>query len=190
MPWVTLSLLDRLLPSRELGGWSASVRDLKIVVRRDLEYLLNTSKPARTDTEDFPRFRGTVLEFGLIEFGGIDIADAGTQTRIAVAVEEAIRSVRAKAHQCRRSTACGGKWKRSCEYHHWNPVAIEFRRASRSALSAWERADSFHGRVGRWNRACHGRRDLWRCVSSTHTMNASWHTCGRRPANSPSAIQK
>jgi type VI secretion system protein ImpF len=92
MAWVTLSLLDRLLPHPDPASRDASLNELKISLRRDLEYLLNTPKSVRNEIEEYPGLRGSVLDFGLVEFVGIDIADPGAQTRIAVALEETIRA--------------------------------------------------------------------------------------------------
>jgi type VI secretion system protein ImpF len=94
MPWVTLSLLDRLLSVPEDKGRvrAASLEDLKVSLRRDLNYLLNTPKPAHSEVEGRLVLPGTLLNFGISEFVGIDIADPGAQTRIAVAIEQAIRA--------------------------------------------------------------------------------------------------
>lgn len=91
MPKVVLSLLDRLLRTADLETRSnfVSLNTFKDRLRHDLEYLLNTSKPLSPEDSSI---RGTILDFGLPEFVGIDIADANAQTRLAVAIEQTLRA--------------------------------------------------------------------------------------------------
>ncbi len=93
---VTPSVLDRLIDldprsSQEaVRTRSASLRDLRDAVRRDLEWLLNTrcyAEDVDNSLEEAPR---SVAFYGLPDFTGLAAKNASEQKRLANAVETAL----------------------------------------------------------------------------------------------------
>lgn len=95
---ITMSVLDRLLDfepdvSREAPkSRSKSLRDLKLSVRRDLEWLLNTrSIPVEID-EKLEEIQKSIITYGLPDITGISAKSHLEQTRIVNALETAIKT--------------------------------------------------------------------------------------------------
>jgi type VI secretion system protein ImpF len=95
---ITPSVLDRLLDfepdmSREAPkSRSQSLRELKLSVRRDLEWLLNTrSIPVEID-QNLQEVKKSIITYGLPDFTGISAKSHLEQTRIVDALETAIRT--------------------------------------------------------------------------------------------------
>jgi type VI secretion system protein ImpF len=91
-------VLDRLLDfepdmSREAPkSRSQSLRELKLSVRRDLEWLLNTrSIPVEID-QNLQEVKKSIITYGLPDFTGISAKSHLEQTRIVDALETAIRT--------------------------------------------------------------------------------------------------
>jgi type VI secretion system protein ImpF len=90
------SLLDRLVdfdPDKiqELPASRAQrLRDLKLSVRRDLEYLLNTRVALREMPEDCEQIKTSVLNYGIPDFSGIAMGTRKQQENLRRRVEEAI----------------------------------------------------------------------------------------------------
>lgn len=94
---ITPSVLDRLLDfepdvSREAPkSRSKSVRDLKLSVRRDLEWLLNTRTVHVEIDERLQEIKKSVLTYGLPDITGLSAKNQNEQKRLAKAIENAIR---------------------------------------------------------------------------------------------------
>lgn len=94
---VTPSVLDRLLDfepdvSREAPkSRSKSLRELKISVRRDLEWLLNTRTVHVEIDERLQEIKKSVLTYGLPDITGISAKNQSEQKRLTKAIENAIR---------------------------------------------------------------------------------------------------
>lgn len=94
---VQQSLLDRLT-DEELGmagdptlTWGESVRRLKISLRRDLEWLLNTRRTLVAPPEACEELAESLFTYGLPDITSMS-RDAGeTRARLAREVEEAVR---------------------------------------------------------------------------------------------------
>ena len=93
----TLSVLDRLIdqdprntnePSRSR---SASLRDLKQAVRRDLEWLLNTRCHLTAEEGELPEARRSVAFYGVPDFTGLGASSSVEQRRLTGLLAEAIR---------------------------------------------------------------------------------------------------
>ncbi len=94
---ITPSVLDRLLDfepdvSREAPkSRSKSLRELKLSVRRDLEWLLNSrSYPGEID-ERLEEVKKSVVNFGLPDITGISAKNHVEQKRLSQALETAIK---------------------------------------------------------------------------------------------------
>lgn len=91
------SLLDRLLDDepdalQELPrSRSQRLSDLKISVRRDLEYLLNTRVCLREIPEDCDQVKTSVLNFGIPDFGGVAMGSRKQQEILRARVEDVIQ---------------------------------------------------------------------------------------------------
>ena len=94
---ITPSVLDRLLDfepdvSREAPkSRSKSLRELKLSVRRDLEWLLNSrSYPGEID-ERLEEVKKSVVNYGLPDITGISAKNHNEQKRLTIALETAIK---------------------------------------------------------------------------------------------------
>lgn len=94
---VQQSLLDRLVDEEpELAGdptltWGESVRRLKVSLRRDLEWLLNTRRTAIAVPEACEELRESLFNFGLPDITEMSRDASDTRARLAREVEEAVR---------------------------------------------------------------------------------------------------
>jgi type VI secretion system protein ImpF len=95
---VTLSVLDRLTDvdpkSRSVEApltRAESVRALKAGVRRDLEWLLNTRRPADDPGSEFLELRNSLYIYGLPDFSGYSIASPRDQQTLLVGIQAAVR---------------------------------------------------------------------------------------------------
>jgi type VI secretion system protein ImpF len=95
---ITPSVLDRLLDfepdvSREAPrSRSKSLRELKLSVRRDLEWLLNTRTVHVEIDEGLQELKKSVLTYGLPDITGISAKNQLEQKRLSLAIENAIRT--------------------------------------------------------------------------------------------------
>lgn len=93
---VQQSVLDRLIDDEPgLAGdpqltWSDSVRELKVALRRDLEWLLNTRCTPQQAPESCDEVRRSLYRFGLPDFTALRRDSPDTAVRLAREVEEAI----------------------------------------------------------------------------------------------------
>ncbi len=91
------SLLDRLLDDepdamQELSrSRSQRLADLKVSVRRDLEYLLNTRVCLREIPEDCEEVKTSVLNFGIPDFSGVAMGSRKQQEILRARVEDVIK---------------------------------------------------------------------------------------------------
>jgi type VI secretion system protein ImpF len=94
---ITPSVLDRLLDfepdvSREAPkSRSKSLRDLKLSVRRDLEWLLNSRALPEEIDERLEEVKKSVVVFGLPDITGISAKSHIEQKRLTEALENAIK---------------------------------------------------------------------------------------------------
>ena len=90
------SVLDRLidtepgLPSDPPPTLAGSVRQLKVNLRRDLEWLLNTRRPPLAIPEDFEETRKSLLTYGLPDITSMSRDSMATRSALLREVEEAI----------------------------------------------------------------------------------------------------
>lgn len=95
---ITPSVLDRLLDfepkeSKEAPkSRSKSLRELKLSVRRDLEWLLNTRCYPEDVDENLEETLKSVIFFGLQDFTGVSAKSHIEQKRLTQAVETAIKN--------------------------------------------------------------------------------------------------
>jgi type VI secretion system protein ImpF len=93
---VQQSVLDRLIDTdRHLAGdpmltWGESVRQLKLALARDLEWLLNTRRVMAPLPEDYEEVRHSLYRYGLPDIGRVtrDVVEA--QRRLVREVEETL----------------------------------------------------------------------------------------------------
>lgn len=93
---VQLGLLDRLIdlePENRAEApmpRSESLRRLRNAVKRDLEYLLNTTRLPVELPEGCPESAKSVLTFGLPDVSGISLQDVASEQRLFKGLETAI----------------------------------------------------------------------------------------------------
>jgi type VI secretion system protein ImpF len=89
-------LLDRLVDHdpderhEPAMTWAQSVRQLKMSVHRDLEWLLNTRRTPEPAPEEFEELRHSLYEYGLPDITSMSRDSAGERQRLLRRVEEAI----------------------------------------------------------------------------------------------------
>ena len=95
---ITPSVLDRLLDfepdmSREAPkSRSKSLRELKLSVRRDLEWLLNSRCYPEGIDDQLEEVRKSVVVYGLPDITGISAKNHNEQRRLTLALENAIKT--------------------------------------------------------------------------------------------------
>lgn len=93
---VQQSLLDRLIDNEPTMAddshvsWSDSVRELRLAVRRDLEWLLNTRCTPQPPPASCRELRQSLYRFGLPDFSALHQESPDTAPRLAREVEEAV----------------------------------------------------------------------------------------------------
>ena len=93
---VQQSVLDRLVDDEpRLAGdptltWADSVRELKVALRRDLEWLLNTRRVPQAPPASCDELRHSLYQYGLPDFSARHRDAPGTAAQLAREVEEAI----------------------------------------------------------------------------------------------------
>ncbi|MCI0423048.1 MAG: type VI secretion system baseplate subunit TssE [Acidobacteria bacterium] len=94
---ITISVLDRLIDyepevtQEAIASRSRSLRQLKLAVRRDLEWLLNTREYIGDIPSDLRELHHSVAVYGLPDFTSTSIKDPNNQERLRRAIEEEIR---------------------------------------------------------------------------------------------------
>lgn len=92
------SLLDRLIDldpeSRVEAAVSRaeSLRQFRLAVKRDLEWLLNTRKPPLPELEARPVARETVINFGLPDISALGLSSPSDQRSLRLAIEACVRA--------------------------------------------------------------------------------------------------
>lgn len=95
---ITPSVLDRLIDldprqtTETIASHTASVRDLKQAVRRDLEWLLNTRCHLSAADGNLEEAKRSVAFFGIPDFTGLSASSPAEQKRLTGLLEEAIRN--------------------------------------------------------------------------------------------------
>jgi type VI secretion system protein ImpF len=94
---VTLSVLDRLIDSypsqrsiEENLHRNQSVRQFKVGVRRDLEWLLNTRRIAVEPDDSFSELNHSVYTYGLPDFMAYSLASPQDQARLLRSIQTAV----------------------------------------------------------------------------------------------------
>jgi type VI secretion system protein ImpF len=93
---ITLSLIDRLIDaepkqSAEVPPTRAqSIRDLRIAVRRDLEWLLNSRQPVVPVPDEAVELRRSIYNYGLPDITSANLVSVEGRTRLVRAVEMAV----------------------------------------------------------------------------------------------------
>jgi type VI secretion system protein ImpF len=89
------SLVDRCAGgpqiARRRGDLRISVQELKQVVRRDIEWLLNSRRPLLEELETFPEASRSLLAYGLPDFTQFASTSQSDCQRICRLIEEALR---------------------------------------------------------------------------------------------------
>ena len=94
---VTLSVLDRLIdrepksqaPEQPLGR-AQSLRELKLSLRRDLEWLLNSRRGPIEVPESFTEVQKSLMVYGLPDLSSLMVQSATDQARLLRGMEQAI----------------------------------------------------------------------------------------------------
>ena len=88
------SILDRLTGQNGADGAFGSIdyRELKIAVRRDLNWLLNTRAWLPEELDGLPETRSSVLMFGVEDFTPLSWTRHGDRKTMCKALEDAIRT--------------------------------------------------------------------------------------------------
>ncbi|HEX3276550.1 MAG TPA: type VI secretion system baseplate subunit TssE [Gemmatimonadales bacterium] len=90
------SVLDRLIDERPRDtaevppSWTDSVRDLKIAVRRDLEWLLNTRRIAEPAPEAYEELNRSLYHYGFPDITSLGRDARDTRTRLVRRIEETL----------------------------------------------------------------------------------------------------
>jgi len=93
---VQQSLLDRLIdrePDSRVEGMmtrAQSMRGLKASLRRDLEWLLNTTRDITPVPEGFSELQDSLFTYGLPDINSIRLQGSQDETRLLRALEEAV----------------------------------------------------------------------------------------------------
>ena len=87
------SLLDRLIGTGRAarGDPRIDVDELRLSIRRDLEWLLNTRRIVDDRLAEFPEASRSVLTFGLPDLGSYSRASSSNKAGICAIIEEAVR---------------------------------------------------------------------------------------------------
>jgi type VI secretion system protein ImpF len=94
---ITPSVLDRLIDERPKETREApanrqtSLRLLKLAVKRDLEWLLNTRLTPEPPPEGLTEVNQSLATYGLMDFTTATLSGPKDQDRLRAAVEEAVR---------------------------------------------------------------------------------------------------
>ncbi|HMT09129.1 MAG TPA: type VI secretion system baseplate subunit TssE [Pyrinomonadaceae bacterium] len=94
---ITLSVFDRLIDldptssAEAESSRSVSLRELKLAVRRDLEWLLNTRCHADDEIDENSELRRSVAFYGLPDILGMSPKNPAEQKRLTKALEAAIK---------------------------------------------------------------------------------------------------
>jgi len=90
------SLLDRLIDrepnvtSEHVAAHAQSVRDLKIALRRDIEFLLNTRRPPAQLPAGATELPNSVFYYGLPDITGLSVKQQRDQQRLMQIIEHAV----------------------------------------------------------------------------------------------------
>ncbi len=88
------SVFDRLTSgNRQVNAdFRISVHELKLAVRRDIEWLLNSKKPIAPPLDDFPESQTSILGYGLPDFTQYSGSSLGDCQAVCRLVTEAIKN--------------------------------------------------------------------------------------------------
>ena len=115
---VAQSLMERLSESQELPPTQAgSIRFLKEAIRRDLETVLNTRKPMTRELEGYPQAGGTVLNYGLEDFGSLYSLPEGHSHALQQAIEGCLAEFEPRLVDVRVSVLGSPSEKREIRLH-------------------------------------------------------------------------
>lgn len=95
-PNVTLSVLDRLIddephvPTDPPAGRSQSLRRMKVSLRRDLEWLLNTRRTPDAVQDNSLQLHRSLFNFGLPDISNLSMQSVSDQNRLLRMMEQTI----------------------------------------------------------------------------------------------------
>ena len=108
---VQLGLLDRLIDldpdnrSEAPMSRSESLRRLRNAVRRDLEYLLNTTRAPLEIPEGCPECPNSILGYGLPDISGVSLQNSGDEQRLLKGLENAVETFEPRLSRIRVTSA-------------------------------------------------------------------------------------
>jgi type VI secretion system protein ImpF len=108
---VQLGLLDRLIDldpenrSEAPMSRSESLRRLRNAVRRDLEYLLNTTRAPLDIPEGCPESEKSILGYGLPDISGVSLQSSGDEQRLLKGLEASIETFEPRLSRIRVTSA-------------------------------------------------------------------------------------
>ena len=94
---VRLSVIDRLIDSEPgLAGdptttWDESVRQLKMALLRDVEWLLNTRRIPEPAPDHYPEVQRSVYHFGIPDVSSLSSDSDASRQKLQQHIEESIR---------------------------------------------------------------------------------------------------
>lgn len=128
---ITASVLDRLVdldPDAEQEArttYSTSLRDLKHAVRRDLEWLLNTRRPAMDIAPGLEEVTRSVVMYGLPDFMGASVSSSSAQQALVLEVKETIKLFAPQLIDVRVSFTRPDKFQRSISFRIEARIDVE-----------------------------------------------------------------
>ncbi|MEO8053548.1 MAG: type VI secretion system baseplate subunit TssE [Acidobacteriota bacterium] len=93
---IDLSVLDRLIDfepdvkAEASGSRSKALRQVKVALKRDLEWLLNTRRVVEVP-EELPLLANSMLAYGLPDFTNFSVKSTGDQHELTLALEAALK---------------------------------------------------------------------------------------------------
>lgn len=107
------SIIDRLIdadprsPADRTPGFGASVEMMKVALRRDIEWLLNTRRIAEPAPESFSELNQSVYHYGLPDFSALNIDPITTRQLLLRQIEQTIQTFEPRLTQVRVVAAEG-----------------------------------------------------------------------------------
>ncbi|SEL59381.1 type VI secretion system baseplate subunit TssE [Acinetobacter sp. DSM 11652] len=84
------TLFDRLIPEYEDQIKGLSMQELRESVAHDLEDLLNSRVAKFDQIDDFPTVKGSIAQFGIIDFVGLSTANPMDRDKICQSIQQSI----------------------------------------------------------------------------------------------------
>lgn len=84
------TLFDRLIPEYEDQIKGLSMQELRESVAHDLEDLLNSRVAKFDQIDEFPTVKGSIAQFGIIDFVGLSTANPMDRDKICQSIQQSI----------------------------------------------------------------------------------------------------